>query len=64
MTFFILYGAYKRLNLYETFINGAKEGFQIAVQIIPYLVAMLVAIAVLRYSGVLDAVVWVFEKCR
>lgn len=62
MTFFILYGAYKRLNLYETFINGAKEGFQIAVQIIPYLVAMLVAIAVLRYSGVLDAVVWVFEK--
>lgn len=62
ITFFLLFGAYKRLNLYETFIAGAKEGFQIAVQIIPYLVAMLAAIAVLRYSGVLDAVVWCFEK--
>ena len=59
---FLLAGAFKRLNLYETFINGAKEGFNIAVQIIPYLVAMLVAIAVLRYSGVLDGIVWCFGK--
>jgi len=59
---FLLFGAVKKLNLYETFIEGAKEGFQIAVQIIPYLVAMLAAIAVLRYSGVLDAVVWCFAK--
>ena len=57
ITLFLLYGAYKRLNLYETFIAGAKEGFTIAVQIIPYLVAMLAAIAVVRYSGVLDALV-------
>ncbi len=62
ITFFLAYGAFKKLNLYETFIAGAKEGFQIAVQIIPYLVAMLAAIAVLRYSGVLEAVVWCFEK--
>ena len=59
---FLLFGAIKRLNLYETFIEGAKEGFNIAVQIIPYLVAMLTAIAVLRYSGVLDGFVWCFEK--
>lgn len=59
---FLLFGAIKRLNLYETFISGAKEGFNIAVQIIPYLVAMLTAIAVLRYSGVLDGFVWCFEK--
>lgn len=62
ITFFLLFGAYKKLNLYETFISGAKEGFQIAVQIIPYLVAMLTAIAVMRYSGVLDALMWCFEK--
>ena len=62
ITFFLLFGAYKKLNLYETFILGAKEGFQIAVQIIPYLVAMLSAIAVMRYSGVLDALMWCFEK--
>ncbi|MBR1399619.1 MAG: spore maturation protein [Alphaproteobacteria bacterium] len=62
ITLFLLYGAVKKLNLYETFIEGAKEGFSIAVQIIPYLVAMLTAIAALRYSGVLDGVVWCFEK--
>lgn len=62
ITFFLIFGAWKKINLYETFISGAKEGFQIAVQIIPYLVAMLVAIALMRYSGVLDAVVWIFEK--
>ncbi|MBQ8482102.1 MAG: hypothetical protein IJ532_06165 [Alphaproteobacteria bacterium] len=62
ITLFLVFGAVKKLNLYETFITGAKEGFQIAVQIIPYLVAMLAAIAVLRYSGVLDGVVWCFEK--
>ena len=58
ITLFLLYGAFKKLNLYETFISGAKEGFQIAVQIIPYLVAMLAAIAVLRYSGILNGIVW------
>ncbi len=62
ITLFLAYGAIKRLNLYETFIAGAKEGFNIAVQIIPYLVAMLAAIAMVRYSGILDGVVWCFEK--
>lgn len=44
----------KRVNVYDAFIDGAKEGFATAVRIIPYLVAMLVGIAVLRASGALD----------
>jgi spore maturation protein SpmB len=51
---FIILGVRKRINLYETFIEGAKEGFQVAVKIIPYLVAMLVAIGVFRASGSFD----------
>ena len=51
---FILSGLIKRQNVYENFIVGAKEGFNIAVQIIPYLVAMLTAIAVFRASGSMD----------
>ena len=44
----------KKINVYETFIEGAKEGFQTAVRIIPYLVAILVAIGVFRASGAMD----------
>lgn len=51
---FIAYGVYKKINVYESFIDGAKEGFNTAIRIIPYLVAMLVAVGVLRTSGVLD----------
>ena len=51
---FILMGIRKKINLYETFIEGAKEGFDIAIHIIPYLVAMLVAIGVFRASGAMD----------
>ena len=61
----ILLGLRKRNNIYEDFIEGAKEGFTVAIKIIPYLVAMLVAIAVFRTSGTLDFVVsglaWFFE---
>lgn len=53
MTFLSL-AAYRRQPVYEVFVDGAKEGFQVAVGIIPYLVAMLVAIGVLRTSGTLD----------
>lgn len=53
----------KRVPVYESFVEGAKEGFQVAIRIIPFLVAMLVAIGVLRASGalelVLDGVRWV-----
>ena len=55
--FFILWGLIKRLNVYETFVEGAKEGFSVAVRIIPYLVAMLVGIAVFRASGAMDYIV-------
>jgi spore maturation protein SpmA len=51
---FMLAGAYRRVNVYDAFIDGAKEGFQVAVRIIPYLVAMLVAIAIFRTSGALE----------
>ena len=53
---FILSGIIKRLNVYEVFIEGAKEGFSTAIRIIPYMVAMLVGIAVFKSSGVLDSI--------
>jgi spore maturation protein SpmA len=53
---FLGLAAWRRQPVYETFVDGAKEGFQVAVGIIPYLVAMLVAIGVLRASGTLEAV--------
>lgn len=51
---FILLAVRKRVNVYESFIEGAKEGFNIAVKIIPFLVAILVAIGVFRSSGAMD----------
>ena len=51
---FIVQALYKGINAYEAFIEGAKEGFQTAILIVPYLVAMLVAIGVFRASGALD----------
>jgi len=51
---FIAGAVIKRVNAYEAFIDGAKEGFETAIKIIPYLVAMLVAIGVFRASGALD----------
>ena len=52
---FLAAGAWKKAPVYETFIEGAKEGFQVAVGIVPYLVAILVAVGALRASGALDA---------
>ena len=63
---FLLLGMRKRVNLFETFIDGAKEGFSIAVKIIPYLVSILVAIGVFRASGAFDYLIegikWLVEK--
>ena len=53
---FLLAGAFKRVPVYEVFVEGAKEGFGVAINIIPYLVAMLVAIGVFRAAGCMDAV--------
>ncbi len=51
---FLLAGAWKRIPVYEQFIEGAKEGFEVCKSLLPYLVAMLCAIGVLRASGALD----------
>ncbi len=54
---FLVLGFIRKVNLFETFIDGAKEGFEIAIRIIPYLVAFLVAIGLFRVSGALDYVI-------
>ena len=54
---FILAGVKKKINVYETFIEGAKEGFSTAVRIIPYLVAILVAVGVFRASGAMNMLI-------
>ncbi len=64
---FIGAGIRKRVNVYEAFIEGAKDGFTTAVRIIPYLVAILVGIGVFRASGAMDAVIegvkWCVSSC-
>lgn len=59
---FLIGGLWKRINLYESFIEGAREGFQTAVKIIPYLVAILVAIAMFRASGAMDVLTSALER--
>ena len=53
----LCWGLVKKVKVYEVFIDGAKDGFTTAVKVIPYLVAMLVAIGVFRASGAMDVVV-------
>jgi len=56
--FAIVLGAvYKKINIFDAFIDGAKEGFTVCVKIIPYLVGMLIAISLLRTSGVFDVII-------
>ncbi|MCL2098434.1 MAG: hypothetical protein FWH23_06715 [Bacteroidales bacterium] len=54
ITAFVGGGAYKRINVFDAFIDGAKDGFQVMVKIIPYLVGMLVGIGIFRASGAMD----------
>ena len=58
---FIGYGALKKVKVYEKFVEGAKEGFDVAVRIIPYLVAMLVAIGIFRAGGAMDFLVMILK---
>lgn len=64
---FIWAGVRKKVNVYDVFIEGAKEGFHTAVRIIPYLVAILVGVAVFRASGAMDMLIagirWFVELC-
>jgi spore maturation protein SpmA len=59
---FILLAAIKKVNVYESFIEGAKDGFQVAVTIIPYLIAILVAVGVFRASGAMDILVGMIQR--
>ncbi|MBO7580227.1 MAG: spore maturation protein [Bacteroidaceae bacterium] len=67
MLTFIIAGMVKKVNVYETFIEGAKDGFTTAVRVIPYLVAILIAIGVFRASGGMDILIrginWLVELC-
>ena len=54
---FVVLAAFRKVNVYESFIEGAKDGFQVAVGIIPYLIAILLAIGVFRASGAMDFIV-------
>jgi len=54
---FLAFGVAKRVRIYEVFVEGAKEGFEVAVKIIPYLVAILVSIGMFRASGAIEAIV-------
>jgi len=64
---FIIAGVRKKVNVYDAFIEGAKEGFSTAVRIIPYLVAILVGIGVFRASGAMDILIngikWLVQVC-
>jgi spore maturation protein SpmA len=57
MVGFLAFGFVRRVRVYEVFVEGAKEGFQVALKIIPYLVAILVAVGMFRASGAMDAMV-------
>jgi spore maturation protein SpmA len=57
ITLFIVLALLKRINVYDAFIEGAKEGFSIAIKIIPFLVAILVAIGIFRASGAMDFII-------
>lgn len=59
--FVIVYGAIKKVKIYEVFVEGAKEGFNVGVRIIPYLVAMIVAIGVFRAGGAMDILAWILS---
>ncbi|MFO7448004.1 MAG: nucleoside recognition domain-containing protein [Ignavibacteriaceae bacterium] len=58
---FIGYGALKKVRIYESFVEGAKEGFNVAIRIIPYLVAMLLAIGIFRAGGAMEWLIFVLS---
>ncbi len=64
---FLFAGIIRKINVYDAFIEGAKEGFTTAVRIIPYLVAILVGVGVLRASGAMSMLIngfgWLIEQC-
>ncbi|KAF0151149.1 MAG: nucleoside recognition domain-containing protein [Ignavibacteria bacterium] len=61
ITSFVAYGFLKKVKVYEVFVEGAKEGFNVALRIIPYLVAMLVAIGIFRAGGAMDFLIMIIS---
>ncbi len=61
IAFILLYGTAKKVPTYETFVEGGKEGINIAFSLIPYLVGMLVSVAIFRASGALEALMEVIK---
>ncbi|MEA2077989.1 MAG: spore maturation protein [Candidatus Marinimicrobia bacterium] len=61
IVFIPLYGHLKGIKVYEEFTEGAKEGFQVALRIIPFLVAIFLAISVFRASGAMDILTWIIS---
>jgi len=59
---FLVVGVHKKVDVYDAFIDGAKQGFEIAIKLIPYLLAMLVAIGLMRHSGFLDGLLSIIES--
>jgi len=59
---FVLYGLFKKVPVYEAMVEGAKDGFQVAIKIIPYMVTILVGVGMLRASGALDALIRPLSK--
>lgn len=57
IVFFVILALIRRVRIYEAFIEGAKEGFEVAIQLIPYLVSILIAVGVFRAAGALDVIV-------
>jgi spore maturation protein SpmB len=57
----LTYGFIRKVPVYEAFVGGARDGFQVAVRIIPYLVGILVAVGMFRHSGALGALIWFIE---
>jgi spore maturation protein B len=65
IVFIPLYAAYRKIPVYESFVDGAKDGFDTAIRIIPHLVGMMVAISVFRASGAMDLMIgWVRPLCE
>lgn len=62
IVFFILLALFRRVNIYESFIEGAKEGFDVAIKIIPYLVGIMIAIGVFKESGALEIITSTLKK--
>ncbi|MEJ2659899.1 MAG: nucleoside recognition domain-containing protein [Desulfobacteraceae bacterium] len=62
MLFFLAFGAFRGVRIYEVMVQGGKEGFQVALRIIPYLVVILVAVGMLRASGAMDLLVDLLGK--